>query len=109
LDAKLELAMDGQAPSGSAVLRLTNQDARESLTVLLQDLAYGNGSRRAILTPAGTKAASAGIKLELRRSFGWYDYRIQVETSPRFEQRYAGRIETGKESFSDPYMGRVTG
>jgi hypothetical protein len=32
--------------------------------------------------------------------FDWYDLSVRS-----FEQRFAGRVETGKESFTDPYMG----
>jgi phospholipase C len=59
------------------------------------------------LGPSGKKDATADVTLKLARSFGWHDLRIQVEGAPNFEQRFAGRIETGKESFSDPCMGRA--
>ena len=45
--------------------------------------------------------------LNLRDSHGWYDFSIKVAGYDDFEKRYAGRVETGKEGFSDPFMGRV--
>jgi len=36
---------------------------------------------------------------------GWYDLVITVEQDPTFEYRFAGHIETGRESISDPAMG----
>jgi phospholipase C len=36
---------------------------------------------------------------------GWYDLVIKVEQDPTFEYRFAGHIETGRESISDPAMG----
>ncbi len=99
LGAQLELTPAGH----SVILRLNNRDAKNGLTVLVDDLAYNHTQRTVQMAPA----ASTGITFELSRSFGWHDFRIRVEGSPDFEQRYAGRIETGKESFSDPVMGRI--
>ncbi|MBD2701471.1 phospholipase C, phosphocholine-specific [Spirosoma sp. BT702] len=50
---------------------------------------------------------STTLSLDLKKSFGWYDFSIRVEGDTSFEQRYAGRIETGASSISDPFMGGV--
>ena len=47
------------------------------------------------------------VLLNLKASFGWYDFSVKIEGFEPFEQRFAGRVETGKESFSDPLMGRL--
>ncbi len=36
---------------------------------------------------------------------GWYDLVIAVKDDPTFEYRFAGHIETGRDSISDPAMG----
>jgi len=36
--------------------------------------------------------------------FGWYDFTVKSEHSSD-EARYAGHVETGSPSFSDPLMG----
>jgi phospholipase C len=41
----------------------------------------------------------------LSRTRGWYDLLITVEGDPRFEYRYAGHLENGQDSISDPAMG----
>jgi phospholipase C len=38
---------------------------------------------------------------------GWYDFTVTIEGDSSFKRRFAGRIETGKDSFSDPYMGFI--
>ena len=38
-------------------------------------------------------------------SHGWYDFSILAGGLDGFEKRFAGRVETGKESFSDPLLG----
>lgn len=35
----------------------------------------------------------------------WYDFSITCDASESFQRRFAGRIETGKDSVSDPAMG----
>jgi taurine dioxygenase len=81
-------------------------DEAAPLTIVIDDLAYAGAQHKVLLAPAGTKDSSASVTLQLDRSFGWYDLRLQLQDAPRFERRYAGRVETGKEGFSDPYMGR---
>lgn len=36
---------------------------------------------------------------------GWYDFSVSIESDPSYSRRFAGRIETGEDSVSDPYMG----
>lgn len=38
------------------------------------------------------------------KSFGWYDFVIRT-SDRKFQQRYAGRVETGRWSMSDPQLG----
>jgi phospholipase C len=102
-DPQLSLILQPATATSRAILHFSNRDSQRTLTVLVADLAYGNGQQTLNLAPA----TSAELPLDLSRSFGWYDLRIRVEGTPDFEQRYAGHIETGRESFSDPSMGRV--
>ena len=47
------------------------------------------------------------IVLNLKSSYGWYDFTIEIKGNTNFSRHYAGRVETGKESFTDPLMGKV--
>ena len=38
---------------------------------------------------------------------GWYDFSVRIEQDSSYKRRFAGRIETGQDSISDPYMGFV--
>jgi phospholipase C len=106
LEVKLEPVRSDGKPSGDIVLQLANRDEKRPLTVLIQDVIYAT-ERTVTLAAAGTKEASTSVAFELKRSFGWHDLQVRVQGAPRFEKRYAGRIETGQDSFSDPRMGRV--
>jgi phospholipase C len=40
-------------------------------------------------------------------SGGWYDFVVGCDAAPSFMRRFAGRVESGKDSISDPAMGKV--
>ena len=93
--------------AGNAVLSLVNRDPQHPFTVIVDDLAFGDAQRTINLNPSNASDPKTEVVLQLNRSFGWYDFCVRVEGMPDFEQRYAGHIETGKESFTDPHMGRI--
>jgi phospholipase C len=105
-DPQLRLTLQPAAIANNAVLHFTNHDPQRSLSALVDDLSYGGIGRKVLLAASGEKNA-ADVVLDLNHSFGWYDFRVRVEGTPNFEWRYAGRIETGRDGFSDPYMGRT--
>jgi phospholipase C len=45
------------------------------------------------------------LYLDLRNAHGWYDLAITVDTDATFVRRFAGHVETGKSSMSDPALG----
>jgi phospholipase C len=46
------------------------------------------------------------VLLDLQRSHGWYDFTVRSEGSGN-AAHFGGRVETGRSSFTDPFMGRV--
>lgn len=69
-------------------------------TVVITDHAYGKAR-------VSKKVGNSATAISLAGSHGWYDFSVAVNGHAGFEKRYAGRIETGKDSISDPYMGRA--
>lgn len=86
--------------SEGTVLQLVNPDPACALAVTVEDQAYGERPRSVHLTP-GT---ASNLLLNLEHSFGWYDLLIRLAGTSSCEQRYAGHIEMGYDSFSDPSM-----
>ena len=41
----------------------------------------------------------------LRGSFGWYDLTVEADSDTSFQWRFAGHVENGHDSFSDPAIG----
>lgn len=100
LAIKLEASGLGQS---KAELKLINCGATE-LNVLIKDLAYGGPERKLLIPAAGSAPSPALSLLDLEKSHGWYDLQITVAGAAEFERRYAGHVENGQESFSDPAM-----
>lgn len=100
---KLEPARAGKAFTGDLLLTFANRGNQSPLKPIIEDLSYGEARRELTVT----KNESAALLLKLQRSFGWYDFSVRVQGAPRFQHRYAGRVETGNHSFSDPFMGRA--
>jgi phospholipase C len=88
--------------SGNVEMRLQNLSKGKQYEVVVVDHSYGRKPKKIEL---GDKNIAA--VLDLKSSYGWYDFSITVKGFPQYEQRFAGRVETGVHSFSDPFMGRV--
>ncbi len=84
---------------GGASVWAHNHDAKTQ-TLIIRDHSYGSAEVR--------MTAKFGLPvqhdIETPASQGWYDVSVRLAESPRFLKRYAGRIETGRWSISDPAM-----
>jgi phospholipase C len=62
---------------------------------------YSSRSTTLALPSGGAKAP----RWSLARTRGWYDLVVTVQGDAQFEYRYAGHLENGQPSISDPGMG----
>jgi phospholipase C len=99
LHVKTSYERRGAQATGNMQVVLGNTGAGV-LKVTVKDNSYKTGS--VSKTIAATHAGV--ITLPLDKSHGWYDFTVQAEGSDA-EARFAGRVETGRPSFSDPLMG----
>lgn len=88
--------------TGNGVLILKNNEV-QNLRFVIEDLSYKTGKKIVEVT----KGKSVSVALDFSKSHAWYDFAVKIEGNNTFEQRYAGHIEIGKESFTDPAMGQV--
>ncbi len=103
LEVMLSSSIQPQGRKFSASLTLQNSDS-EDHTVLLEDRTYGDAQRSIILGTKGKDSSRRTIELELDHSHGWYDLKIGIRGVETFQRIYAGHVENGRESFSDPAM-----
>lgn len=85
--------------NGNLKLSIHNISAQEQ-AVTLRDNAYNLQGEEFILEPASKKE----IKIKLKESGHWYDFSVLLKNFPKFERHYAGHVETGAESITDPQM-----
>jgi phospholipase C len=81
------------------VLHLANVGT-EQLDVAVAD-AYMSGDVVISLRPG----RSTTRNWSLARTHGWYDLLVTVAGDADFAWRYAGHVENGEESITDPLMG----
>jgi phospholipase C len=60
-----------------------------------------------IVTRVVEQAAVVNQFWSLRNFFGWYDVVLSVQSDPNFRQRFAGHLETGQPSRTDPLIESV--
>lgn len=92
----------GQAGHGCLGLRVRVRPLGPRAQRILPPLQGRPRSRTALkLAPGGAKAP----RWSLARTRGWYDLVVTVQDDSGFEYRYAGHLENGEASTSDPGMG----
>ncbi len=88
--------------TGNVQVTITNQSNKPQ-AVEITDHAYrANDHKKTV--PAFAKTT---LVLDLQKSHSWYDFSVKIVGNNFLERRYAGRVETGQSSYSDPFMGRV--
>jgi phospholipase C len=83
---------------GGVELRAESHGGAHALHIA--DNAYGAAARTIELRDRG----EVRIPFALDRSHHWYDLALTIEGNAGYLRRFAGRVETGKEGFSDPAM-----
>lgn len=93
-----DVALDYDERKGGISIRLRHQSGT-SLAVALVSNAYGYPASEMLTVIAGRVLKK---NISLKKSANWYDFTVQ--TADGFSCRFAGRVETGMHSVSDPAM-----
>jgi phospholipase C len=88
--------------TGNIILRLANRHNNRVYTINVNDNAYREKNSSKKINSSGSES----IVLDLSKSSGWYDFTVRVDGVEGFMKRFAGRVETGRETITDPFMGR---
>ncbi len=102
LQCKYEFDKATHKPTGNVLLHIANTDTQDQ-RILISDNSYNSGAKTKLIK-AG---ASASVSIDLTTSYNWYDFTVTVEGNSTFKKQYAGHVETGNTSFTDPLMARV--
>ncbi|RZL07999.1 MAG: phospholipase C, phosphocholine-specific [Rubrivivax sp.] len=99
--ARPELSVASDRATGELLIQLRNEGTT-ACTFVLETLRYGPVPDREVSVPAGS---SQTLRLPLAQNHHWYDLVAHVKTLPGWSRRFAGHVETGAPSISDPAMG----
>jgi len=97
-DVTVVATHDGK--TGNLVLKAVNR-SRQPKHLAIRDNAYGAADLALTVAPRGT----VELPVDLAASHQWYDLTVSVTDAPGTEVRFAGHIETGRNSVTDPAMG----
>jgi phospholipase C len=102
LDCTYEQSGVLKKATGNIQLLLENIEL-SALQIQITDDIY-QANTKTITIPANSKKT---VTLNLQKSKGWYDFKVEVKGKPNFSKHYAGHVETGEDSITDPFMGGV--
>ncbi len=95
-----EVRVSMDAVNGELVIALSNAGSFACSMSLVANKYY-EVAPQTIKLAAG---ASQTLRLPLRESAYWYDFSVRVAGQADFSRRFAGHLETGEPSISDPAM-----
>ena len=108
-DPEIEVACsyerDSNGLSGNVEVVLSNR-GKNACSVEIVDSSYGSKPVTKTLAPGTERDTTV---LDLSKQHGWYDFTVRVAGAAGFERRYAGHVETGRPSYTDPLMGGGSG
>jgi len=86
--------------TGNVMVSIRNND-KKPLELLIADNSYKTGTR----TKSVAAGSQASVVLNLSKAHQWYDFSVKVKGLESFEHRFAGHVETGAVTKTDPLMG----
>lgn len=105
LDIRCDYERNGSKAelTGNVVLNISGKDISEAYSVEITH----HGSNAGAITRKLVPGRIESLLIDLRNTHNWYDLSIKIAGLAYFEQRYAGKVETGKTGFTDPVMGKT--
>ena len=99
--AEPEIRVGYHVRRGEVHLQLRNE-GRLPCVFTVQPLAYRHDAPKTVRVKGGGEET---LHWEIDDSGCWYDFAVTCDADPAFYRRFAGRVETGRHSVSDPAMG----
>lgn len=88
--------------SGNVIITVNNLSVNTQ-EIMVTDQSY-KAAARTMKVAAKSKSS---IIVDLKKNYNWYDLEISVKGNNSFAERFAGRVETGMVTKTDPLMGRM--
>jgi phospholipase C len=95
-----EVRVTPDSTNGELVVELVNTGSLACTFSLTANKYYAATPKVQLLAPRAT----ATVRLPLKDSAHWYDFTVRVSGQADYSRRFAGHLETGDASISDPAM-----
>jgi phospholipase C len=92
-----------QSLTGAIKLQLINYD-QERITIQVSDPTYKAVKNEIVIPGATNEPGWTSLLIPTRKSGGWYDLNVGSARYRNFRKRFAGHVETGSRSSTDPAM-----
>ena len=86
---------------GDVYLHVSNDSKSSCTLTAVPDAAYGGETQQATLA---NDCSVAELRWDLQENGCWYDVLVTSSHDPKWQRRFAGRVETGRDSVTDPAM-----
>src|SRR5690606_35932652 len=100
IEVEPELKRLTKLATGNVKVTVQNQ-GNKSIHITFQGTGY---KKQQAFTREIAANSKEELVIPLGDTYGWYDFTITSPHHTAFRQHFAGRIETGKESFTDPLI-----
>ncbi len=84
-------------------IKIKNTHSKQSKSLVIENIVYDSQITKEDIKPLEEKK----FKIALKKSYNWYDVSIKEEGNVQFLRRFAGHVENGLPSKTDPLMGGV--
>jgi phospholipase C len=100
--AEVQISMRSEIGHSAIALAIANP-GRAARRIEARPMAYGHAlSPRSFTLAPGQSAVE---RWSVSGTGGWYDIAVQLPAEGHYLRRFAGRLETGRDSIADPAMG----
>ena len=87
--------------TGNILLNIKNNSGRQQVIEIIDNAYHSNKQTKTL----AANVVDSNLVIDLGKSQQWYDFTVKIKGNDLFEIRYAGHVETGAETMSDPAMG----
>lgn len=102
--ARPEIQVCYDPAKGDVYLHVSNDGKGACTLTAVPDKVYGGATQTANMNGA---CSFTELRWDLQNTGGWYDVEVTSSHDPQWRRRFAGRVETGKSSVTDPAMGKT--
>ncbi len=96
-----EVQVACHAETGELVLRFINAGSAPCSFTLSANAYTSQSSSHTLAARSETS-----LRLPVAATDYWYDFSVKVSGHPEYQRRFAGRVETGRHTVSDPALGQ---